>query len=46
MPDNSWEIEIAEFMEDIRRSRIPQPGIADARAALEIIEQLYSKSSL
>jgi predicted dehydrogenase len=46
MPDNSWEVEIAEFMEDIRRGRAPQPGVADARAALAIIEQLYSKSNL
>jgi predicted dehydrogenase len=46
MPDNSWEIEIAEFMEDIRSGRPPQPGIADAQAALTIIERLYSNSSL
>jgi predicted dehydrogenase len=51
MPDNSWEIEIAEFMEDIRSGRQPQPGVNDAQAALEIIEQLYreqrqTKSSL
>jgi predicted dehydrogenase len=41
MPDNSWEIEIAEFLEDIRSRREPEPGIADAQAALQIIEQLY-----
>ncbi|HEY3455021.1 MAG TPA: Gfo/Idh/MocA family oxidoreductase [Bryobacteraceae bacterium] len=46
MPDNSWEIEIAEFTEDIRLGRAPQPGIADARAALTIIEQLYSTARL
>ena len=52
MPDNSWEIEIAEFLEDIRSRREPKPGIDDAQAALTIIEQLYleqqrqAKSSL
>ena len=46
MPDNSWEIEITEFIEDIRLSRAPQPGIADARAALTTIEQLYSTARL
>jgi len=46
MPYNSWETEIAEFMEDIRFGREPQPGIADARAALTIVEQLYSNSKL
>src|SRR5207248_4140708 len=34
MADNSWEVETAEFLEDIRLDRAPQPGIADAQAAL------------
>jgi predicted dehydrogenase len=41
MPDNSWEVEITEFLEDIRSGREPRPGIDDAQATLEIIEQLY-----
>jgi predicted dehydrogenase len=45
MPDNSWEVEIAEFLEDIRSGRAPQPGIADAQTALSIVERLYAKST-
>jgi predicted dehydrogenase len=44
MADNSWEVEIAEFMEDIRLGRAPQPGLADSEAALQIVEQLYAGS--
>ncbi len=44
MPDNSLNLEFAEFMKDIRWGRLPQPGIADAQAALRIIEQLYNGS--
>ena len=45
MPDNSWEVEIAEFFEDIRLGRAPLPGVADAQAALAIVEQLYTKAN-
>jgi predicted dehydrogenase len=41
MEDNSWEMEFTEFLDDIRLGRQPQPGIADAQAALHIVEQLY-----
>ena len=44
MADNSWELEIEEFLKDIRLSRPPQPGIADAQAALRLVEDLYTKS--
>ena len=44
MVDNSWEVELAEFLEDIRVGRTPEPGIGDAQAALTIIEQLYTAS--
>jgi len=44
MADNSWAVEIAEFVEDIRLGRQPRPGIADAQAALQVIEQLYTKA--
>lgn len=42
MSDNSWWLETAEFLEDIRLGRAPQPGIEAAQAALRIIEQFYS----
>jgi len=44
MRDNSWEIEIEEFLEDIRQRRNPHPGLEDAQAALRIVEQLYRLS--
>lgn len=44
MPDNSWEVEVQEFLTDIRLKRPPQPGLSDARAALELVAQLYARS--
>ena len=44
--DTSWEIEFAEFVEDIRLGRQPAPGLGDARAALQIVEKIYEVSSL
>ena len=44
MADNSWETEFAEFLEDIRLGREPRPGIADAQAALRIIECVYREN--
>lgn len=41
MADDSWEAENAAFFEDIRLGRQPDPGIADAQAALRIIEGVY-----
>ena len=45
MADNSWEVEFAEFLEDIRRKRQPRPGIPDARAVLLIVEQVYGENA-
>jgi predicted dehydrogenase len=44
MADNSWEAEFAEFLEDIRLHRQPVPGIADAQAALRVVEKVYEES--
>jgi predicted dehydrogenase len=38
MADDSWQMEFADFLEDIRLGREPQPGIADAQAALRVVE--------
>jgi predicted dehydrogenase len=43
MADDSWDAECAAFLEDIRLGRPPQPGVADAQAALRVIEQVYSR---
>lgn len=45
MADNSWEVEFAEFLEDIRLKRTPIPGIRDAQAALRVIEAVYAEAS-
>ena len=45
MPDNSWNTEFADFLEDIRLRRDPVPGIPDAQAALRIIENVYAEAS-
>src|SRR5579862_3752151 len=41
MADHSWQDELADFLEDIRLSRRPSPGLDDAEAALEIVEAVY-----
>jgi predicted dehydrogenase len=41
MADDSWEVEYSAFIDDIRRNRTPEPGIADAQAALRVVEQVY-----
>jgi predicted dehydrogenase len=45
MADNSWDMEFAEFLEDIQLGRQPAAGLADARAALEIVESIYQGSN-
>jgi predicted dehydrogenase len=44
MADDSWQQEIAEFVDDIRLNRQPSPGLPDAEAALEIVEAIYRES--
>lgn len=39
--DRSWEIEFAEFLEDIRLGRQPSAGLDAARAALAVVEAVY-----
>ena len=34
-------MEFTEFLQDIRLDREPHPGLADAQAALRIVEQVY-----
>lgn len=42
--DQSWELEFAEFLEDIRQDRTPSATLADARAALAVVEEIYRQS--
>ena len=42
--DDSWALELNEFIEDIRLRRPPSPGLAEGKRTLEIVEQIYRKS--
>jgi len=42
--DQSWALEFAEFLDDIRLHRTPAAGIADARAALAVVEAVHRQS--
>lgn len=42
--DQSWAIEFADFLEDIRLNRTPSPGIADALGALAVVDEIHRRS--
>ncbi len=42
--DDSWRLEFDEFLADIRLQRQPAASLADARAALVIIDHVYRQS--
>ena len=42
--DSSWVSEFAEFLEDIRLCREPSAGLSAARAALQVVENIYIQS--
>lgn len=44
--DESWRTEIIEFEKDIQSKRKPDAGLAEARAALQIVEEIYKKSGM
>jgi predicted dehydrogenase len=44
--DTSWQVEFAEFVEDIRLGRQPAAGLRDAQAALQVVERIYKGSGL
>lgn len=41
-PDDSWSVEFAEFLEDIRLKRPPAAGLPEAQAALTVVETVYA----
>jgi predicted dehydrogenase len=45
-PDESWRIEMTEFERDIQLKRKPDAGLAEAHAALQIVETIYQKSGI
>jgi predicted dehydrogenase len=40
-PDESWRLEMTEFEEDVRQKRTPDAGLQEAKAAMEVVEQIY-----
>ncbi len=44
MADDSWDVEMGEFLEDIRLERQPAAGLADAMAALDVVDKIYRES--
>jgi len=42
--DTSWADDTLSFLRDIERGRKPVPGIPEAKAALEIVEKIYSQT--
>jgi predicted dehydrogenase len=42
--DESWALEFAEFLEDIRLRREPCAGLTDARAALSVVDRIHGLS--
>jgi predicted dehydrogenase len=45
MADDSWAYEFNEFVQDIRLKRSVTPGLQDAYAVLQIVEQIYRMST-
>ncbi len=42
--DLSWKRELAVFASHVKRRETPQPGLREALAALQIVEEIYRKS--
>ena len=44
MEDDSWRMEFAAFLEEVREKRAPSRGLRDALAALRVVKQIYDES--
>lgn len=44
MGDNSWDVEMREFLDDIRLGRTPSANLSDAFEALAIVDKIYKES--
>ena len=42
-PDNSWNLEVNEFIRSIEMHKEPEGNIRDAKKALDIVEKVYDK---
>jgi len=43
--DDSWNLEMEAFLEDIRLERTPVPGLKEARVAMKVVEKIYGRHS-
>jgi predicted dehydrogenase len=43
-PDESWRNEMVEFESDVQLKRTPDAGLAEVRAALQIVETIYKQN--
>lgn len=44
--DESWKLETAAFIDDIRLGREPSPGLREGIRTLEIVEQIYRQNRI
>ncbi|RYD86100.1 MAG: Gfo/Idh/MocA family oxidoreductase [Verrucomicrobiaceae bacterium] len=42
--DSSWKLEMSAFEDDIRLNREPEPGLHEARIALDVVTKIYAAS--
>ena len=42
--DQSWSLEMREFIDDIKLNREPSPGLTEGIKTLEVVEAIYKKS--
>jgi len=42
--DESWRVELSQFENDIRHKRTSDISLREAKAAMEIVEQIYKQS--
>jgi predicted dehydrogenase len=43
-PDDSWRAEMLQFEADIQHQRMPDAGLLEAKASLEIVEHIYKQT--
>jgi hypothetical protein len=43
--DESWKLEMMEFIDDIKLNREPSPGLNEGIKTLEVVETIYKKSA-
>ena len=46
MGDDSWEVELSEFFDDVCQNREPSASLMDAYESLKIVEKIYKESGL